>query len=149
MKWTKLITLSAIALLLTVGTASAQTNDMVREQSQSGKMMHKLGRGIVNVLTCWVEIPRCIASEWEKEDPVSGTVVGTIKGFGWGFTRFATGVFDTFTFPFPVPTDYASLLDPEFIVTDTWGAGIPGLTDFSSMEAELPASAPIYSKSNY
>jgi len=71
-------------------------------------------------------------------------VVGTVEGLGWGFTRFATGVFDTFTFPFPVPNNYESLIEPEFVVTDTWGDPIPGITEFSSMDNDHPRAAPIY-----
>jgi putative exosortase-associated protein (TIGR04073 family) len=107
-------------------------------------MLHKLGRGVTNVLTCWVEWPRNVAIEWDKTDPISGFVVGTIKGAGWGFARLATGVYDTVTFPFPVPENYQAMLDPEFVVTDVWGAPIPDLTEFNANDPDYPANAPIY-----
>lgn len=140
----KIICLVALALSLSVGSASARSVDIEREQSDAGKMMHKLGRGITNVLTCWVEVPRNIANEWEQTDPATGLVMGTVKGIGWGFTRLATGVYDAVTFPFPIPQGYEAMLEPEFVVTDIWGDPIPGLTEFSSNDPEYPANAPIY-----
>jgi hypothetical protein len=91
MKLMKLITFSAIVFMLAVGTASAQRGDIERGNSQTGKMMHKLGRGIVNVLTCWVEIPKTMASEWEEKDPVSGTVTGIVSVPSPGRLRGADG----------------------------------------------------------
>lgn len=124
--------LVALVMFSLAGAAMAQSPDVSRDQSQVNKMMNKLGRGIVNVYLCWVEIPRSIAIEWERTDPVTGTVVGAIKGIGWGFARFATGVFEVYTFPFPVPGNYEPMIEPEWIITDTWGAGVPGLTDMTA-----------------
>ena len=87
--------------------------------------MHKLGRGIVNVLTGWIEIPKNVAVEWKKTDPFSGVVIGTVKGFGWGWGRTVSGVYDIVTFPLPVPEDYNPLMEPEFILPDIWGADFP------------------------
>lgn len=132
MKMKKMIALACLMALATAGTASAASSDIGREQSEVSKMLHKLGRGIVNIFTCWVEVPRQVAKEWERTDPATGVVLGTVKGVGWGFTRLATGVYETFTFPFPVPSDYAPMLEPEFVVTDVWGDPIPDLTEFDS-----------------
>jgi hypothetical protein len=41
------------------------------------------------------------------------------------------------------------MIDPEFIVTDTWGAAIPGITEFSSMDSDRPISSPVYSTQGY
>ena len=132
MKSSMRIILVALVMFSLAGAAMAQAPDVSRDQSQVGKMMNKLGRGIINVYLCWVEIPRSIAIEWERTDPVTGTVVGAVKGIGWGFARFATGIFEVYTFPFPVPGNYEPLIEPEWIITDVWGAGIPGLTDMTS-----------------
>jgi putative exosortase-associated protein (TIGR04073 family) len=107
-------------------------------------MLNQLGRGITNVLTCWVEIPRNIAIEWEKTDPATGLVMGTVKGFGWGFARFATGVYEAVSFPFPVPRNYECLMEPEFVVTDIWGDHVPNFTDFRGNDPTYPSSAPVY-----
>ena len=143
MNWTKIAMLVALVIALAAGPAHAGAN-LERELSPPGQMMHKLGRGVVNVLTSWVEIPRQIAIEWERTDPVSGFFVGGIKGIGWGFARLATGIYEVVTFPFPVPSGYVPLIQPEFVVTDIWGAGIPQLTDMRSNDPEYDSAIPVY-----
>jgi len=145
MKSMKLGWLIALALIvMSAGAARAASTDDAAEQSDAAKMMHKLGRGVVNVFTCWVEVPKNIAKEWDKMDPVSGTVVGFFEGFGWGFARFATGVYDTFTFLLPVPADYQPLMTPEFIVTDVWGDPIPGFDETSTAKPNNTSVTPSY-----
>lgn len=144
MKWTRCAALIAFLFVFTSGMAFAEANQVYRDSSDSGHMLHKLGRGLTNTVTCWVEIPRHIAIEWEKTDPFTGLIMGTVKGTGWGFARLATGVYDTVTFPFPIPECYAPLMEPEFVITDIWGDPIPELTDFRANDPKYPTSAPIY-----
>src|SRR5687767_12446423 len=103
MKWTRLAPVIVFAFILSSGVAFAEADEVYRSPSCAGKMLHKLGRGITNVFTCWVEVPRNIAIQWERTDPVTGFFVGGIKGLGWGFARFTTGVYETVTFPLPIP----------------------------------------------
>ncbi len=46
----------------------------------------------------------------KKSDPATGIIVGGVKGIGWGFTRFATGAYETFTFPVPTTADDVGLM---------------------------------------
>jgi putative exosortase-associated protein (TIGR04073 family) len=144
MKFSKLTALAGLIMILATGMAHGAAGEVYRQQSDASKMMHKLGRGITNILTCWVELPRNVAIEWEKTDPVTGLILGSVKGVGWTFTRLVTGAYDTLTFPFPVPANYEPMLDPEFVVTDVWGDPIPSLTEFGSNDPDYPTSAPIY-----
>jgi putative exosortase-associated protein (TIGR04073 family) len=145
MKWMKFASLAALIVMLTAGTAHAGADEVYRQQTDASKMMHKLGRGVVNVFTCWVEVPRNIAIEWEKTDPATGFVMGFVKGFGWGFARFATGVYETFTCLLPVPENYEPMLEPEFVVTDVWGDPIPGFDEApSTVKADHPLQGPVY-----
>jgi putative exosortase-associated protein (TIGR04073 family) len=146
MKWTKFVSLITLMLVLSAGSAFATSSDadVARQQTDFGKMLHKLGRGVTNVFTCWVEVPRQISTEWQKTDPVTGFFVGGIKGVGWGFARFVTGVYDTVTFPIPVPPGYQPMIEPEFVVTDVWGAPIPELTEMGGNDPDYPTNAPIY-----
>jgi putative exosortase-associated protein (TIGR04073 family) len=130
-----------LVLAVLAAPAYAASEDMGRDQSDVGKMLHKLGRGVTNVLTCWVEIPRTVAREWERTDPATGIVLGTAKGLGWGFTRLATGVYETFTFPFPIPADYEVMIEPEFVVTDVWGDPIPEISELDSNDPATVGSA--------
>jgi putative exosortase-associated protein (TIGR04073 family) len=144
MKWMQFASLAALVTVLSAGSAFAGADEVYRQQSDATKMMHKLGRGVTNVLTCWVEWPRNVAIEWEKTDPATGLILGTVKGFGWGFARFATGIYETFTFPFPVPEGYEPMLEPEFVVTDVWGDPIPGFDEAQSIKPENPMQGPVY-----
>ena len=56
MKWTKFASLITLMLVLTAGSAFAAScdADVARQQTDFGKMLHKLGRGVTNVVTCWV-----------------------------------------------------------------------------------------------
>ncbi|HOE97481.1 MAG TPA: exosortase system-associated protein, TIGR04073 family [Candidatus Sumerlaeota bacterium] len=139
-----LMGLAALALLTVGASAFAAGTEVYREQTVANQALHKLGRGVTNVLTFWAEVPRQIAIEWERTDPASGLIVGTIKGAGWGFARLATGVYDAFTFPFPIPENYEPMMEPEFVITDIWGDPIPGLTEFNPNNPERPGSGPVY-----
>lgn len=70
--------------------------------------IHKMGRGVGNVLTCWIEIPKNFHLGMQEENPVLGASWGLLKGLGLGLTRLAVGAFESVTFPIPYPNHYAS-----------------------------------------
>jgi len=117
------------AVLMVSAPQTAHADDEMRDASQAGLMLHKLGRGIVNLFTGVVEIPKSMAREWERTDPITGITVGFVKGLGWGWTRTIAGAYEILTFPFPAPPGYVPLMEPEFVLTDIWGAPIPELTE--------------------
>ncbi|HUT23503.1 MAG TPA: exosortase system-associated protein, TIGR04073 family [Sumerlaeia bacterium] len=113
-----------------VSTPSASAADeLYRDSSEVQSMMTKLGRGCTNILTGWMEMPKQMAKSIRETDPVTGTIVGAVRGMGWTFARTVTGAFEVVTFPFPVPKDYKPLLEPEYIVTDMWGDALPIVCD--------------------
>lgn len=118
MKTQKKHWLAAIAILaLGVAPALAQSEPLLEARPRPERGMgYKFGRGAVNVLTCWTEIPRNVAIEWQRTDPASGFFLGVGKGLGYGYARFMGGLFDMVTFPFPVPMGFAPVMDPEFPV---------------------------------
>jgi putative exosortase-associated protein (TIGR04073 family) len=125
----KSLVLSLVVLLCVLFAANGFADDLARSRSESANMMHKLGRGVVNIFTGWIEIPKNIVVEIKETDPFSGFVVGTVKGFGWAWGRTLTGVYDVVTFPLPIPEEYGPLMEPEFILPDLWGADLPGYDD--------------------
>ncbi|MFA5068745.1 MAG: exosortase system-associated protein, TIGR04073 family [Candidatus Omnitrophota bacterium] len=87
-----------------------------QEGSVIEKMGKKLGRGIVNIATGWVELPKNIYDiSVEKNNPLMGITYGTLKGLGMTVVRTGAGAYDTVTFLFPVPQDYQPILQPEFV----------------------------------
>jgi putative exosortase-associated protein (TIGR04073 family) len=128
MKYRRYTVLAAcvVAISFVCALASAQRyGDEYRDSSAFGRMQHKLGRGLTNMVTGVVEIPKNISREWRKSDPVTGVVVGGVKGVGWAVARTGVGIFETFTFPVPVPPNYEPLMQPEFAMPDQWGEQLP------------------------
>lgn len=119
--------IAVLSLLFIVSAIPVKSwsTELEREQSDLGKMVHKLSRGVLNVVTGWIEIPYNIAESWKKTDPFTGFVVGSIKGLFWGWGRTCTGIYDIITFPFPLPKDYRPLMEPEYIIPEIWGEPLP------------------------
>jgi len=70
--------------------------------------IHKAGRGLANVATCWVELPRNLHLGLQEENPLLGVGKGLLKGTGLTATRLAVGAYETVTFFVPYPKNYAS-----------------------------------------
>lgn len=78
----------------------------------------KLGRGLANILTGWVELPKNIYETSVEENVLAGLTMGLAKGIGMTIVRTGAGVFETVTFPFPIPEDYKPVLEPEFVFSE-------------------------------
>ena len=61
--------------------------------------LYKMGRGLVNIVTCWVEVPRCLVY-YNSQVPVLGLVVGACQGVGFTAIRAFAGVADFVSFGF-------------------------------------------------
>ena len=71
--------------------------------------IHKMGRGVVNVLTGWIEIPKQIHLGSQEQNPVIGLGRGLLRGTGLTVLRGVVGVYEALTFPLPYyPKDFAS-----------------------------------------
>ena len=89
--------------------------NFVATQSYAQDPAKKLGRGIANILTGWVELPKNIYDTSVEDNPLSGLTIGLAKGVGMTIVRTGAGVYETVTFPFPIPEDYTPVLEPEFV----------------------------------
>lgn len=76
----------------------------------------KLGRGLVNILTGWIELPKNIYETSVESNPFAGITIGLAKGLGMSVVRTGAGIFETATFPFPVPQAYKPILEPEYVL---------------------------------
>ena len=75
----------------------------------------KLMRGLANIITGWVELPKNIYETSVEDNIFAGLTIGLAKGVGMTIVRTGAGVYETITFPFPIPEDYAPVLEPEFV----------------------------------
>ena len=75
----------------------------------------KLGRGVANTLTGWVELPKNIYNTSVQANAFAGLTLGLAKGAGMTIVRTGAGLYEIATFPFPLPQDYRPLLEPEYV----------------------------------
>jgi putative exosortase-associated protein (TIGR04073 family) len=75
----------------------------------------KLYRGLANILTGWVELPKNIYDTSVEDNILSGLTIGLAKGVGMTIVRTGAGVYETVTFPFPIPEGYNPVLEPEYV----------------------------------
>ncbi len=75
----------------------------------------KLGRGIANTLTGWIELPKNIYTTSVEDNPLAGVTLGLAKGAGMTLVRTGAGIYEIATFPFPLPEAYKPILEPEYV----------------------------------
>ena len=83
----------------------------------AGGAFTKLGRGAVNTVTGWVEVPKRIHETAQRSGPWVGITWGLLRGLGYGFIRTAGGLYEAVTCPFPAPPGYRSVIQPEYVFT--------------------------------
>ena len=74
----------------------------------------KLTRGLMNVVTGWLELPNAIVDTSNRQNVLVGATWGTLQGLGKGVVREIVGVYETITFPVAVPSNYAPMLSPAY-----------------------------------
>ena len=87
-------------------------------QIKAGGAMSKLGRGFVNLVTGWVEIPKRIHETSQSQGAAAGLTWGVLRGIGHAFIRTAAGGYELITFPYPSPPDYTPVIQPEYVFTE-------------------------------
>jgi len=79
-------------------------------------MVRKLARGIANIATGFFEIPVQMMKETRETGDISGFFVGGAKGMLNAICRISTGLYETVSFPIPLPADYDVIFEPEFLI---------------------------------
>ena len=77
--------------------------------------LRKLGRGLANIATGLVEIPKQVISISKEKNLATGLTWGWVKGAGMGLLRTASGIYEIMTFPIPAPAEYEPVISPEFV----------------------------------
>ncbi|HYB73029.1 MAG TPA: exosortase system-associated protein, TIGR04073 family [Candidatus Sulfotelmatobacter sp.] len=76
-----------------------------------GNPGEKLARGVVNITTGWVEVPKETALGVQEAGP-PGLIGGLLKGVALGVARTAVGGLEVGTFFLPIPHGYEPILKP-------------------------------------
>ena len=105
------IRIALLVLLLATGLYPAPAH--------AANVFTKLGRGVANTATGWVELPASIGEKKREGTAVLWLVTGTVEGLIKAVTRTFYGVWDIVSCPIP-PYD-GPLLDPPTLATmDAW-----------------------------
>jgi len=78
--------------------------------------VRKLGRGLANTFTGFLELPQNIVDVAEDEGALAAVTYGIARGIAMSFLRTAVGVYETVTFLIPLPWEYEPILEPEFMM---------------------------------
>ena len=96
-------------LVIFVTTSSAETTPA-----------KKLIRGVVNIATAPLEVPKQTWVYWKEGAKRTDHILvwifsGMVKGIIETTKRVGSGTWDVLTFPWAVPDHYESLIKPEFV----------------------------------
>jgi putative exosortase-associated protein (TIGR04073 family) len=104
------------ALLVGISGAALAQEDEPGETRK--RIAEKAGRGFVNLITGWAEIPKQVDLQWKETNGWDAASKGFAKGFVHAFARTAVGAYEILTFPIPVPEGYRPIIHPELINSD-------------------------------
>jgi putative exosortase-associated protein (TIGR04073 family) len=113
------------AILLVVGvflaaSASSIWASAAEEEKGVVKRVDKFSRGVVNVGTSPLEIPKQMVKRAQNargaDGQLAGYISGAITGVGWGIWRLTSGIADIVSAPFSENEE--GLIEPEFVSDD-------------------------------
>jgi putative exosortase-associated protein (TIGR04073 family) len=110
----KKLVLAVAILILPILSVPAFASDMPKPAAIAEKMSFKLVRGVTNIATSVVELPKQTILTVDNYGAV-GYVVGPIKGVGMTLYRCFIGLTETVFFLVPQPGYYDPMMDPEFV----------------------------------
>jgi putative exosortase-associated protein (TIGR04073 family) len=93
----KLLIAAFLLASVTIGLADIQD-----PPSNDYGSTRKLGRGLSNMVFGIAELPVTIAKINDREGTSAAAGYGVVRGLGRSYMRFHAGLFEIFSFPFPV-----------------------------------------------
>ena len=116
------LTIILVLALCSFGTAqqvlaksSTTSIDSASPQEVVDGMANKLARGVANIATGWLELPKQIYITCKEEGYAKGLTVGPVKGLGMTLVRTASGFGETATFFVAYPGFYDPFFDPSYV----------------------------------
>ena len=99
-----------------VWAARTQVHEAAESMQYGRKFGGMIGRGLLNAVTCFVDVIVNVVNETKSGPPFVGTLTGVAKGAGCGVLRLGSGAVDLVTFwvpgfnGFPVSDSYENCL---------------------------------------
>jgi putative exosortase-associated protein (TIGR04073 family) len=78
-------------------------------------MTTKAGRGLANMTTGWLELPKQIYTTSKEDGTAKGILLGPLKGLGMTLVRTVAGVGEFVTFFVAYPGFYDPYFDPAYV----------------------------------
>ena len=119
--------LCALTLSLLVATQLHAANQE-QPENIAGKMAIKFGRGVTNIVTAPIEIPKQTVLMGREMGGV-GYLVGPFSGILMTGYRAIIGITETVFFMVPAPGYYDEMIDPEFVWAGWEAKPQPMVTD--------------------
>jgi putative exosortase-associated protein (TIGR04073 family) len=110
-----------ISCAFVISQASVSGADVYRSIDNSSPqdvvdgMASKAGRGIANMTTGWLELPKQIYTTSKEDGAVKGIFIGPLKGLGMTLLRTFGGVAEFMTFYMSYPGFYDPYFDPGYV----------------------------------
>ena len=98
-------------VLVNKGLAYESSYCHVSAESYTEAMATKLGRGITNVATGWMELPRSVYYRGRDKGVLDGMTIGLLQGVGMTVVRTVAGAFEAVSFFVPAPGFYDPMLE--------------------------------------
>jgi putative exosortase-associated protein (TIGR04073 family) len=92
-----------------------QTIENSSPQDVVDGMAGKAGRGLANIATGWLELPKQIYTTSKEDGVARGISLGPLKGLGMTLVRTVSGVGELMTFFVAYPGFYDPYFDPAFV----------------------------------
>jgi putative exosortase-associated protein (TIGR04073 family) len=109
----KMLTVVLMVLFVSAGVSEAKEKERAEDIIQD--MSTKLNRGVVNILTGWVELPRQMVKAGRDKSWWASVPVGVPAGVMMTVGRTGVGVFETVFFFIPTDDSYDPILEPGYV----------------------------------
>ncbi len=114
----KFIITLALSLAMSAVLAAEPAKTPEKTETECCENLCNIGRGIVNIGTCFLEVPRCIVLR-NNEVPVWGFAGGAVEGAGATVIRAFSGVTDVVMLGFLGKNIYNDCM-PEYVWQSKW-----------------------------
>lgn len=94
--------------------SSLEIEDSSPQETVAG-IANKAARGVTNVATGWLELPKQIVLTYKEDGAAKGIFIGPLMGVGMMLVRTVSGVIETATFFVPYPGFYDPLMEPAYV----------------------------------
>jgi putative exosortase-associated protein (TIGR04073 family) len=95
-----------------------EADECALDEADYGRLAgKKLGRGVIDMTTSWVDIPLEMERVTREHNPVEGAIIGFIQGTGKAIMRGIVGVYESMSFAVP-PYEEPKLPEVDIYKTD-------------------------------